>query len=60
VRPSQGGSSCPQSQLASLDDSQLDYVKSDSDPLRIPGSTPDRAAPHDFVARHFKNIPLRD
>jgi hypothetical protein len=44
-------------QLASLDDSEFDYVKSDSDRL---GSTPDRAALHDFVEQHFKNIALRD
>jgi hypothetical protein len=47
-------------QLATLDDNELDYVKADSDPLPSPGSTPDRAALHDFVERHFKNIPLRD
>jgi hypothetical protein len=47
-------------QLATLDDNEIDYVKSDSDPLPTPGSTPDRAALHDFVERHFKNIPLRD
>ena len=44
-------------QLASLDDNELDYVKSDSDRL---GSTPDRAALHDFVEQHFKNTALRD
>jgi hypothetical protein len=47
-------------QLATLDDNELDYVKSDSEPLPSPGSNPDRAALHDFVERHFKNIPLRD
>ena len=47
-------------QLASLTDNPLDFVQADSHPLPFPGDTPDRAALHDFVERHFKNIPLRD
>jgi hypothetical protein len=47
-------------QLAVLDDAGLDFVKAESNPLPTPGSSPDQQALHDFVKRHFQNIPLRD
>lgn len=47
-------------QLATLTDNPLDFVRSDSHPLPAPGDTPDRNTLHDFVKRHFQNIPLRD
>lgn len=47
-------------QLASLTDNPLDFVQADSHPLPFPGDTPDKNVLHDFVKRHFQNIPLRD
>jgi hypothetical protein len=47
-------------QLAVLNEKELDFVRSDSEPLPVPGETPDQRTLHDFVERHFQNIPLKD
>ena len=47
-------------QLAVMTDKPIDYVQSDSHPMPAPGDTPDKATLHDFVKRHFQDLPLRD
>jgi len=47
-------------QLAVLTDPPLAFVQADSHPLPFPGDTPDQTALHDFVKRHFQDIPLQD
>jgi hypothetical protein len=47
-------------QLAVMTDKPIDYVQADSHPMPTPGDTPDKATLHDFVKRHFRDLPLRD
>ncbi len=47
-------------QLAVLTDPPLAFVQADSHPLRFAGDTPDQTVLHDFVKRHFQDIPLQD
>ncbi len=47
-------------QLAVITNSPLAFVQADSHPLPFPGDTPDQTVLHDFVKRHFQDIPLQD
>jgi hypothetical protein len=47
-------------QLAVLTDPPLAFVQADSHPLPFPGDTPDQTVLHDFVKRHFQDMPLQD